>query len=168
LFSIYLDRYRIYAFAFGAIGASLIVFPVKNYQWLQTLIKKNTSIMLLLSIAIFVITGFTFSIATQQVYALLFALLIFSITASGIRFTLLNYRLFVYLGKISYGIYMLHPLVLISLFKVWQPNRSDILTSVGIAATGTLLTILLAAISYELFEKYFQRMARSGIKKSTG
>ena len=166
LIGIYLDRYRIYAFASGGIAASFIVFPVsKENAVIRELKRKQTSIFLLLTTAILVIMGMTLSFATQQFYSILFALTIFSLTVSGIRIGWLNHPLPVYLGKISYGIYMLHPLALIVLLNIWKPSSTSIITTIGIALAGTILTILLAIISYECYEKFFLRWVRRSEKK---
>ena len=103
-----------------------------------------------------VLIGITFSGFTQLVYAFLFALLILSLESSGTRYSLLNHRILLYLGKISYGIYMLHPLAIVLCFRLGTK-----LFPVGIggeiflAIASMLLTVLLSVLSYELLEKHF-------------
>ena len=58
-----------------------------------------------------------------------------------------------YLGKISFGIYMYHMIAILIVFKLLQPvfpGNNWLLYSASI-----LLTILLAAASYEWFERRF-------------
>ncbi|MCB9283175.1 MAG: acyltransferase [Lewinellaceae bacterium] len=72
----------------------------------------------------------------------------------------LNTNAFDFLGKISYGIYVIHPLVLVLLARLMAdlsfgiPFFKYAITYVSV--TG--ITILLAHLSYEHFEKRFLRM----------
>ncbi|HEY2859502.1 MAG TPA: acyltransferase [Terracidiphilus sp.] len=61
---------------------------------------------------------------------------------------------FVYLGKISYGLYLFHPLVLETL-RVGLGGRVNMLTRAAIALP---LTILIASLSYRYFETPFLRL----------
>ncbi|OSZ79743.1 hypothetical protein CAP36_00305 [Chitinophagaceae bacterium IBVUCB2] len=162
---VYLDRYRIYSFAAGGFAASLLVLPLnKPISVLALLSKRLCSIFLMIVLAFLIGTGITFSIFTQQAYSLLFAVFIYSITVTEIRFSFLNHSLVVYLGKISYGLYMLHPIATVFVLKVVPGDPSSafyLYVLLPIAIVGC--TILLAALSYELFEKYFLKLARKRV-----
>lgn len=91
--------------------------------------------------------------------AALFAFIILAASGSHFIFNFDNKVLRV-LGTYSYGLYIIHPAVgqlLIAVFKKWVPNgffAYDVLFPL----TVTLCTIILAAISYEFYEKHFLRL----------
>lgn len=66
-----------------------------------------------------------------------------------------------YIGKVSYGIYLLHNIVLISLLyllKRYASNLNPILINVIIYGLTIPLSVLIASISYKYFESYFLRL----------
>jgi len=147
------DKYRIYAFGAGSLVAWILLQKNHSLKAWPTLIKdKRAAIALAVLLCVLVGGGVTFSWLTQQVYAFLFAGLILLSMASAIRFPLLNHPVILYLGRISYGIYMLHPLAIVICLQLIPMKSGDGLILAGISM---LLTILLAALSYELMEKYF-------------
>lgn len=156
------DKYRIYAFGAGALVAWVLLN--KNHfggRWLLLIRQKGMTLGLSILLTSLVLGGITFSWITQQVYAFLFSLLILSLVSSGIRFTLLNHRVTLYLGKISYGIYMLHPLAIVLCFRLGAKLLPvGIAGEILLAIVSMLLTILLSALSYELMEKHFLKRRR--------
>jgi peptidoglycan/LPS O-acetylase OafA/YrhL len=86
-------------------------------------------------------------------YAFVYALACLRVTGIPVRW--LEIAPLRYLGKISYGIYLLHQFVLYFLFEAWfveHPQDEGV-----IFILGATLTIGLAAISYRYFEGYFLR-----------
>jgi peptidoglycan/LPS O-acetylase OafA/YrhL len=108
--------------------------------------------------------GITFSFATQQVYSLLFAVILLLLSYNGYSNTLLNSRLFSTGGKISYGIYMLHMLVVM---RIINQLSSLIPTSNIFLATfvsWTLLLLFTWVISYVSYT-YFENPLRIWMRK---
>jgi len=69
--------------------------------------------------------------------------------------------LFDFLGKISYGIYVYHPLIIFLVVKTASHLISNLNPTEGLIVLYTsipALTILTAYISYELFEKQLLRL----------
>lgn len=77
-----------------------------------------------------------------------------------VRKPLLENRIMNYLGQISYGIYVIHPLLLYTLPRLIQPTQfiSNGIASIVVFITITALTIGLASLSYRYFELPFLRM----------
>ncbi len=83
------------------------------------------------------------------------------VARSGWPQRLLSHRWLVWLGRISYGLYMYHEIAIWSgrrfLHKApWFPNK-EILTTVG----TFLLTVAMAAVSYYAFERPFLALKKS-------
>lgn len=72
----------------------------------------------------------------------------------------------VYLGRISYGLYLLHELAYTLVFHVWKAQlvrlSEDVHLSAWTGALGTVIalsaTILVAHLSYQLYERPFLRL----------
>jgi len=67
---------------------------------------------------------------------------------------------FIYLGKLSYGIYIYHMLFVVLLENIFTSIRSTLY----FFPTTLLLTILFSHISYQYFEKYFRSISSSKFK----
>lgn len=156
---IYLDKYRIYSFCLGGLAAWFCLGGNNNSSWIWKLSsKKLTANALMLLLILLVGAGITFSFATQQLYSIFFAVLIFSFIVSEINFKLLNFSFMTYLGKISYGIYMFHPIAIVITFRIAAgafANSNELVSSLSFIAITTAVTIALSVISYELYEKRF-------------
>lgn len=62
------------------------------------------------------------------------------------------------LGKYTYGMYLYHPIVLISLrigFDLINLDYGNNLINLALATIGLVITILISKLSYNYFEKYF-------------
>jgi peptidoglycan/LPS O-acetylase OafA/YrhL len=91
-----------------------------------------------------------------ELYAFLFGIIILNFAAnSTIRISLEN-NIFNYLGKISYGLYMYHPICIVLSLKLaiyFQFTSNWLLYPLS-----AFLTILTASISYKYFESKFLRL----------
>ena len=110
------------------------------------------------------LAGATGSVARGSPYiAVLFAWLILaSLRAStGTAGRLLGLRCLQYAGRISYGIYVYHPFIPVVLAAVaaWA-GLAHWLTGWSGFAASTALTLLIAALSWHLFEKPINALKR--------
>jgi len=157
-FSILKD-YRMYFYFFsfsGVIAVFSVLYP--NFKFSYFL-----RIVIYLLVIIYYFTNI-FSMFLEDVYyqllsTLLFPLFIFSIITKPNKI-LENYQL-KYLGKISYGIYMLHPIVMqVVGFLFLKLNSDKILGNsiqiiIGFNLLTIVLTILISHFSYKYFESIF-------------
>ncbi len=82
------------------------------------------------------------------------------VRGTGAMRALLQDRRMVYIGKVSYGIYLYHEAVRVGVWYWMKPLMAGWPPSVGFLARLALyamISFVLAAISYELFEKRFLR-----------
>ncbi|MBO4402761.1 MAG: acyltransferase [Bacteroidales bacterium] len=73
----------------------------------------------------------------------------------------LENRLCDFVGRISYGIYVIHPLVIIllsSFYRNHAPQMPHLLSATAVYLIVTVFTIFVAAMSYRWFEQPFLRM----------
>jgi peptidoglycan/LPS O-acetylase OafA/YrhL len=85
----------------------------------------------------------------------------------------LEWRLPNYLGTISYGIYVIHPLVIFAMQRwcgVWTSQLAPTLRYALVYGGVMALTIALAGGSYEFYEKRFLNLKErfSTVKSSSG
>jgi peptidoglycan/LPS O-acetylase OafA/YrhL len=102
-----------------------------------------------------------------EVFAMtLAATFIVGVVYHGSGWSLLRSRLLMFLGEISYGIYLIHFGVLFVLAHLLAPHLSDlappeaILWNLALGAATLLVTIMLATITYYSFERPCQRLGR--------
>ena len=63
-----------------------------------------------------------------------------------------------FIGKISYGIYVIHPLVIFLFYKILGHLSDSLLNYVLVYVLVTVTTILISYLSYEYFEKRFLKL----------
>jgi len=132
------------------------------------LIKRNPLILFFSGIALLMIVNLLPSrlvISYNQllVYLLLalgFGFIFISIVFGNSRLLnlLFNNKLLIYLGKISFGLYIYHWLILEKMNPFFK-NSSSVIQLLGILIIF-LITVLIAALSYELFEKRFLKLKK--------
>ena len=75
------------------------------------------------------------------------------------RLVNLDLKICDFLGKISYGMYVIHPLIIFFLGKLFKPLQlPNVIKYIAAYSFVMGLTILLAWLSYEYFEKRFLKM----------
>jgi len=109
---------------------------------------------------VFIITPFLIAIGKSfyffqyEVYSVLFGIIICNLALNSNRIIdFEKMRIFNYLGKISYGLYMFHPLVIIPIVKLLL--KLDCQNNYILYALSFGLTILVSSISYHFYEKRF-------------
>lgn len=144
--------------ALGSIGAYFLYYKkhlVEKYvysQWLHLLC------WLMIPVLIF-FTPEVIQDGIHLVYSILFIIIILNIASAPNSFVKLETPLFNFLGKISYGLYMYHmmiiPIVLVTLRAFLIPSTNIWVINIIIYSSVILLTILVSALSYKHFETAF-------------
>lgn len=99
--------------------------------------------------------GLNFTYCTDEIYAVFFSISIL-VASSSIQIPNLEIKPFVFLGNISYGLYLFHWFILEFIFK-WKfiPSNSMLIYNVCLYGTTIGFTVLLAWTSYRYFERPF-------------
>lgn len=136
-----------------AIGGGFAYLLFNNNKILKNIFTKNFQVVLYFIITILILSGTFIPFFNNQVYSILFGLLIINLAANPKCIINLENILLNYLGKISYGLYMYHTIIIVlvlkslSLINVHNVILENILTF--------FLTIIVAAISYKYIEEKF-------------
>jgi peptidoglycan/LPS O-acetylase OafA/YrhL len=146
-----LFRTRIDCMAIGGFAA-LLLFHAKKWPKLHRLIL-NPFMGWGAALAFIGLLGISkrYDVSLYPGYALLYAIACLRVTGAPPGW--LEWAPLRYLGKISYGIYLIQQFVLYFLFQTWFTRRP--ISEMGMFVVGTALTIGLAAVSYRYFESYF-------------
>lgn len=142
------DRYRIYAFTTGALAAVLWV----SYPHRLAMLRQRQYMVLPLAVLLLFLGGVTFSVLTQQVYSILFAASLLVLVCRGKALLGISMPFVVWGGRISFGVYLLHMLIVMFLLPQLQkhPHLQWLAQAMGPAVL--LAVLLLAAVVYYCFE----------------
>lgn len=91
----------------------------------------------------------------KEIYALFYGLIILNFAANPNIHFHLEAGVFKYLGKISYGLYMYHPIAIV--LAVHLAKWTGLLNNAFIYPASILMAILLAGLSYKYLESFFLR-----------
>jgi len=150
---------KIESMAIGGIGAWM-VFKQKYYK----LLLNNFILIGALGSVIFLIffTPAVVQDATFLVYSVLFLIIILNVSLHQNCFLKLENKLFVFLGNLSYGIYMYHLIVIALLVGTLKHFNFIVNNSAGsqliVYSISILATILVSWLSYAFFEKPFLKL----------
>ena len=141
--------------AIGGIGA-FFLFSKSNL--LKLFYNKYILLISILSIPLLIyITPNFLQDGIHIVYAILFLTIILNVSNNTLKFNFEN-RLFNYLGKISYGIYMYHfmviPFVLYTI-KNYLNLQSETALNILVYSSVIIITICISAVSYFFIESPF-------------
>ena len=140
--------------AVGGIFAYILYFK-------RVMISRQTIIFIYLLTLAMMATELTFKLGLHHLlYSIIFGAVIYSISISTNEKSLLEFKFFKYLGKVSYGIYMWH-VVSINLVLYFWGERLDFNSkyhNILLHASAILLTVIIASISYEMFEIHFLKL----------
>ncbi len=148
---------RFHCMLIGALGAWL--YYVKNPTLLRVANNKVTQMVAWIAIGLVAINRFHIASVLDQeiICGVTVAIIVGQVTKTN-RLINLDFGVFDFLGKISYGLYVIHPLVLFFLAKILIVEMPTSLKYIVVYSLALGVTILLAYISYEFFEKFFLKM----------
>lgn len=150
------QNFSIDCMAIGGIGAYLLYY--KKDKVLKVLYNKYLQIALYLIVFVITIKGFAVPYFTYQIYSLIFVVLILNLASNPKSVLNLEYKPLNYLGKISYGLYMYHNIVLAACLKFLLYEGitlNSVRGNVLYYAVAITITVVIASLSYEYFEKWF-------------
>jgi len=163
--SLWADKLSLFPFhwmAFGGIGA-FIYWRYNGY--LERVLLKNT-IWSWLVVFVFLFVGLLFKIH-DYLFGIIGLMLILRFSIGQQNFST-RFSKLTFLGKISFGLYIYHPMVMflvLSSFQYFLPNWSELfLYKVAAYCCIFCITVAIAWISYRFYEKPFIQLKDSKFK----
>ena len=151
---------RIDCMAIGGIGGYAIYY--KREKILAFLYSIPVQVFIYGLTFLLLIGNVEFGYFTHEVYSILFCLIILNIGTNPNTFFQFENPTVKYLGKISYGLYMYNYLCVrlaLIVVQMWigEGVELGVMGNVAFYILSILFTVVLAALSYEYFEKPFLR-----------
>jgi peptidoglycan/LPS O-acetylase OafA/YrhL len=165
----FLSLTRIDCMALGGLAAYCL-FLQKN-KLLAVIFHPATQVINFIAIGLILYFGFYLPFVNNILHGLTFGILILNLAANKQSLISLEWKPLHFLGKISFGIYMYHPICIFLCMKLITSLNLD----AGTALPGLALylltyacTILLAALSYKFFETPFLKLKPFFSRKASG
>ena len=162
----FIKSLRITCMILGAIGAYFTYFQLSS-KYVQFTFHKGFQVFLYVTLILMLAFGVYLPGINQEVYALIFTLILMNLAKNPNSILSLENSIFNYLGKISYGMYMYHTIAVVIGVKISHSFGNSNFVSYPISY---ILTIIMAGLSYQYFEKPFLKIkekfttVRSGSK----
>jgi len=154
--------------AIGGIGA--ILFHRQQARFLGLMMHPVSQLISWLVIVLLLFNRFhTASVIDQELVAVVTVCLIINLSSNPKTLVRLDYPVFDFLGKISYGIYVVHQLIIFYFAKLVNPLTLPLPAKYMVIYSGVIgLTIVVAWLSYTFFETRFLALKdRYSIVKSS-
>ena len=136
-----------------AIGGFFAILLFQKSKYLKIFMNKYLFYSVIVFVCALMINGIYIPYINYEFYASLFGIIILNFAANDkIKISLEN-RWLNYLGKISYGLYMYHPIGIILSIKI--AIFINYTTNWLLYPLSVILTILISAISYKYYESIF-------------
>lgn len=140
--------------AIGALFSVICYNKHSIYPLLKKIIfNRFLQFSVFILVTILIATGFYFRYFNFEIYSVLFGIIIANLALNKKCIINLELKPLNYLGKISYGLYMYHPIVIVLAIKVLYSFYYT--ADFYLYPACIVLTILLASLSYHFFEKTF-------------
>jgi peptidoglycan/LPS O-acetylase OafA/YrhL len=146
---------RIDSMAIGGIMAYLLF--KKKTSFLNFIYQKWFQWLVLILLLYGLLFNVTLTYFHNQVYSVFFAILILNLASNPNPIISLEHRVFKYLGKISYGLYIYNPLAIVLSINLCNIlfGAETLVYNVILFIASVLLTVILSSVSYHFFEEKF-------------
>lgn len=151
----FLDLFNIDCMAIGGLFSLMLYHRSKALNVLLHNYVFTGALMLSVGMLIFNIRIPYF---THELYAIPFAVVILNLSSNQSISKLFEKQVFIYLGNISYGLYMYQPLVIFLSFKLLKPHLPEQIDQLVLYSVSALLTISISGLSYKYFETPFLKL----------
>ncbi len=149
----FLTTFNIDCMAIGGIYAILLF---QKTPLLKSLLNINLFYSVLLVTILLIGFGIRIPVFHYEAYAVLFGIIIMNFAANERLATSLENRVLHYFGKISYGLYMFHPIAIVGTLILC--NSLKVTSNFLIYPLSFIATASLASVSYFCFEVYFLKV----------
>ncbi len=141
-----------------ALGSIIGYFYAYNQKCIQNLISKRTFTIITLLILVLWLGRFSLNYFNDEFFALFFSLIIIGVTSN--EKLNIDSKLSIFLGKISYGLYMYHWIIIVLTIKFLPTFENLILYNFSLYIIVILSTILISTLSFFSFENFFLKLKK--------
>ena len=143
-------------FFIGAIG---IYLYIHRPEFVHKYITKVTALICFAFVMFIVSSGFERPLFVNEIVCACFIVVILYLMKDGKKILIFEHPLIVYLGKITYAVYLVHWFVLVMVMyfleKFHVPEKGELLFNLLQYSLTIIFTYGIAAILYEQYEKRF-------------
>lgn len=151
---LFFSQFRILTMVIGGGGAYLIF--EKKEQILKNLFRKDVQIMVYSILILMLSTGFHVPGLNMEFYGIFFCFFILNVSQNPNSLIYLEQKIIHYLGKISYGVYIYHPAVIVlcinSIHHFLGKNIPSLTFNLLLYSSAVLITILVCELSFRFIE----------------
>ena len=151
---LFFSQFRILTMVIGGMGAYLI-FANKE-KFLTVLFRKDVQIIVYSILILMLATGFHVPGFNMEFYGIFFCFFILNVSQNPESIIYLEQKIIHYLGKISYGIYIYHPAVIVacvnSIHYFLGKNISTTTFNLLLYPSAFLSTIIVCELSFRYIE----------------
>jgi peptidoglycan/LPS O-acetylase OafA/YrhL len=150
----FIKSLRLTCMILGAIGAYFTHFQL-NSKIVQFIFKPIFQVFLYVLLSLMLYFEFYQKGLSPEIYSLVFTLILMNLAKNPKTILSLENPVLDYLGKISYGLYMYHTIAVVIAVKIAMNNNQSNWISYPLTL---ILTIIMAGLSYQYFEKPFLKL----------
>ena len=151
---LFFSQFRILTMVIGGGGAYLIF--EKKEKILKILFRKDVQIIVYLVLILMLSTGFHVPGLNMEFYGIFFCFFILNVSQNPNSLIYLEQKIIHYLGKISYGVYIYHPAVIVlcvnSIHYFFGKELPSLAFNVLLYSSAVLITILVCELSFRFVE----------------
>ncbi|WP_425077057.1 acyltransferase family protein [Psychroserpens sp. S379A] len=141
-----------------AIGGIYAILLFQKHRFLKYLLRNDLFYASILIVSILMIKGVRIPNFHYEFYSVFFGIIILNFSVNDkIKLSLEN-KILNYLGSISYGLYMYHPIGIVLALSI--SLSLDFSTNWILYPLSLALTILMSSLSYTYFESFFLRFKK--------
>jgi len=140
-----------------SVGCILGYMYATHHKWLNVLYNKYLAYMAIIFSFLLWFSRFELKYFTEEFYAVIFGIMILNIATNDNLKLNIDTKITGFLGKISYGIYMYHYLIILIIvrFLPYHNYNNIYIYNFIIYTTAVSATIFVSWISFITMEKYF-------------
>ncbi len=139
-----------------AIGGIYAILLFNKSKLIDLLLNKYLFYLLILIVCVCMYKNVRIPFVHYEFYSVLFGIIILNFACNKEISISLENKVLNYLGNISYGLYMYHPIGIILALAI--SKSINLRTNWLVYPLSFILTILLAGLSYNYFEKHFLKL----------
>jgi peptidoglycan/LPS O-acetylase OafA/YrhL len=152
------DMMRRMCFNAMATGALMSFLYRTKEKIVRPLFHPLVQVLTVVTLLVCWVSNYEFRLFNDEIYAIFFAIIILNLAMNPKTLISFDNRVLEYLGKISYGLYVYHLVVIFLVLRYCYYFDNPALKNIMTMAYALLGTILVSSASYEFFEKPFLRL----------